>query len=89
MLTLEQAVRKSTGQVADKLGLKSRGYVKPGQYADLVLFDLATVADRTTWLSPQEYPEGIAYVLVNGHVVVDRGEWVGGRHRRIIRRGEE
>ncbi|MBY6276629.1 N-acyl-D-amino-acid deacylase family protein [Symbiobacterium thermophilum] len=89
VLTLEQAVRKSTGQVADELGLKSRGYVKPGQYADLVLFDPATVADRTTWLSPQEYPEGIAYVLVNGHVVVDRGEWVGGRHGRIIRRGEE
>lgn len=89
LLTLEQAVRKATGQVADELGLKSRGYVKPGQYADLVVFDPETIADRTTWLSPQEYPEGIAYVLVNGHVVVDGGEWVGGRYGRILRRGED
>lgn len=89
LLTLEQAVRKSTGQVADELGLKSRGYLKPGQYADIVVFDPETIADRTTWLSPQEYPEGIHYVLVNGHVVVDGGEWIGGRHGRIIRRGED
>lgn len=88
LLTLEQAVRKATGQVADELGLKSRGYLKAGQYADIVVFNPETIADRTTWLSPQEYPEGIAYVLVNGHVVVDEGEWKGGRHGRPIRRGE-
>jgi len=89
LLTLEQAVRKSTGQVADELGLRTRGYLKPGQYADIVIFDPETIADRTTWLSPQEYPEGIAYVLVNGHVVVEQGEWRGGRYGRIIRRGED
>ncbi len=89
VLTLEQAVRKSTGQVADELGLTSRGYLKPGQYADIVVFDPDAIADRTTWLSPQEYPEGVHYVLVNGHVVVEEGEWIGGRHGRIIRRGEE
>lgn len=88
VLTLEAAVRKATGQVADELGLQSRGYLKPGQYADIVLFNADTIADRTTWLSPQEYPEGIAYVLVNGQVAVEQGQWVEGRHGRLIRRGE-
>lgn len=88
VLTLEEAIRKSTGQVADWLGLKSRGYVKPGQYADIVLFDAKTVADRTTWLDPQQYPEGIQYVLVNGKLGVDQGRWVEGRPGRVVRRGE-
>lgn len=88
VLTVEEAIRKSTGQVADWLGLKSRGYVKPGQYADIVLFDAKTVADRTTWLDPQQYPEGIQYVLVNGKLGVDQGRWVEGRPGRVVRRGE-
>lgn len=88
LLTLEQAVRKATGQVADEFGLTDRGYLKAGQFADVVVFDPETIADRTTWLSPQEYPEGIAYVLVNGHVVVEQGEWKGGRYGRLLRRGE-
>jgi len=88
LLTLEQAVRKATGQVADEFGLTDRGYVKAGQFADLVVFDPESIADRTTWLSPQEYPEGISYVLVNGSIVVEQGEWKGGRHGRLLRRGE-
>ncbi|MFZ5817078.1 MAG: N-acyl-D-amino-acid deacylase family protein [Bacillota bacterium] len=89
LLSLEQAIRKSTGQVADYLGLKSRGYLKPGQFADIVVFNSETIADRTTWLTPQEYPAGIAYVLVNGGLAVEKGEFVA-RERlgRTIRRGE-
>ncbi|MFZ5825960.1 MAG: N-acyl-D-amino-acid deacylase family protein [Bacillota bacterium] len=88
ILTLEQAIRKSTGQVADSMAIKNRGYLKPGQYADIVVFNADTIADKTTWLSPQEYPEGIRYVLVNGSVAVNQGKWIEGRRGRIIRPGQ-
>lgn len=88
IMTLEQAIRKSTGQVADYLGLKSRGYLKAGQYADIVVFNANTIADGTTWLTPQEYPEGIEYVLVNGELAVEQGTWIEGRRGRIVRLGE-
>jgi len=89
-LTLEEAIRKATGQVADYLGIKSRGYLKVGQYADIVLFDPHTIADRTTWLEPQEYPAGIRYVLVNGEIAVENGAWVPDRspNGRIVKPGE-
>ncbi len=88
VLSLEEAIRKSTGQVADYLGIKSRGYLKAGQYADIVIFDAATIADKTTWLEPQEYPEGIRYVFVNGEMAVEQGTWLEGRRGRIVKPGE-
>lgn len=88
LLSLETMIRKMSGLVADNLGLKDRGYLTPGYYADIVIFDPATVADRTTWLKPQEYPEGIRHVLINGQVAVEDGRWVEGRFGRVLRRGE-
>lgn len=87
ILPLEAMVRKMTGAVADNLGIGDRGYLKAGQFADIVVFDPKTVADRTTWLSPQEYPEGIRYVLVNGMFAVKNGQRVEGRPGRVLRHG--
>ncbi|BDG61498.1 N-acyl-D-amino-acid deacylase family protein [Caldinitratiruptor microaerophilus] len=88
LLPLPAAVRKMTGETADRLGLTGRGYVREGAYADIVVFDPETVADRATWWDPQQYPEGILYVLVNGQVAVERGERVPGiRAGRVLRHG--
>jgi N-acyl-D-amino-acid deacylase len=71
-LTLENAVRKMTSLPAIKLGLKDRGLIKEGMYADITIFNPETVIDKATYAEPHKYPEGIEYVLVNGKVVIER-----------------
>ncbi|MFL6336833.1 MAG: amidohydrolase family protein [Pyrinomonadaceae bacterium] len=73
LLTLEQAVRKMTGQPAARVGLKDRGVLRAGAYADITVFDPARVRDLATFDQPNQYPEGIEYVVVNGQVEVDAG----------------
>ncbi|HEV3122673.1 MAG TPA: D-aminoacylase, partial [Isosphaeraceae bacterium] len=77
LLTLEDAVRKMTSLNAAKLGLSDRGLVKPGQFADITVFDPEHVIDRATYLDPFQYGEGIAYVVVNGKIALERGEPTG------------
>ncbi len=77
VLSLEQAVRKMTYLTAERFGLTGRGVLREGAWADLVLFDALTVADRATFTEPHQYPVGIPYVLVNGVVVIDQGEHTG------------
>lgn len=86
-LTLEAAVQKATGAVADGLGLKGRGYLKAGYFADIVIFDPKTIDDKTTWLAPQVYPTGISSVLVNGKLAVAEGKHQPGRPGVVIRKG--
>ena len=66
VLSLEQAVRKMTGQPAAKLGLKDRGLIKEGYKADLVILNQETVSDRATYENPHQFPAGISHVMVNG-----------------------
>jgi N-acyl-D-amino-acid deacylase len=77
LLTLEAAVRKCTSFPAQKLGIRDRGLLREGMRADVVVFDPRTIADRATEAQPYRYPEGIAYVLVNGEVTVEHGEHTG------------
>ena len=71
-LTMEQAIYKITKKPAATLGIKKRGELRPGNYADLVLFDPATIRDKGTFVNPAQYPEGIRDVFVNGvHLVKD------------------
>ncbi|MGE0816606.1 MAG: amidohydrolase family protein [Vicinamibacterales bacterium] len=86
VLTLEEAVRKMTSLPASSLKLADRGTVAPGQWADLVIFDPATVADTATFEQPFAYPVGIDTVIVNGQVVLDEGTHTGTRPGRVLRR---
>jgi N-acyl-D-aspartate/D-glutamate deacylase len=86
LLRLEDAVRKMTSLNATKLGLTDRGLVRPGFFADLTLFDPTTVIDRSTYTEPFHYNNGLEYVIVNGQVVLDRGEHTGARPGRVLRR---
>ncbi len=73
-MTLEEAVRRMTSLSADRFGLKDRGLLREGYSADITVFDPDTVWDNASYLEPESPPSGIEYVLVNGHVVVERGE---------------
>jgi N-acyl-D-aspartate/D-glutamate deacylase len=86
LLRLEDAVRKMTSLNAAKLGLPDRGLLRPGNWADLTLFDPERVIDRATYADPFRYSEGIEYVIVNGQVVLDQGKHTGARPGRALRR---
>ena len=73
LLTLEQAVHKMTGRPAARVGLKDRGVLRAGAFADITVFDPASVRDRATFEQPNQYPEGVEYVVVNGQLEVDGG----------------
>jgi N-acyl-D-amino-acid deacylase len=73
LFSVEEAVRKMTSLPAERFGLRGRGRIAEGQAADIVVFDAATVADRTSYREPTAAPAGIAYVLVNGQVAVEQG----------------
>jgi dihydroorotase/N-acyl-D-amino-acid deacylase len=85
LITLEEAIHKMTMMPAMRLGLLRRGRIKVGGYADLVLFDPATVADKATFEQPHQYPEGIPYVMVNGQWAVEKGEFLSTRSGRVLR----
>ena len=85
LLRLEDAVRKMTSQNAAKLGLNDRGLLRPGNYADIAIFDADRVIDRSTYEQPFQYSEGIEYVIVNGELVLDRGKHTGARPGIAIR----
>ncbi len=89
VLGLTDAVRKMTFQAARKLGLRDRGLVYPGFKADLVVFDMHEIADQASYKEPHRFPKGIKYVIVNGRIVVENGEYNGEKPGRVLRRGRE
>jgi N-acyl-D-aspartate/D-glutamate deacylase len=84
LFSLEEAIRKMTSLPAKRVGLTDRGTIAPGMKADLVLFDPATVIDRSTFEKPRELAQGIAWVAVNGEVVWDNGKATGARPGRVL-----
>ena len=74
-LSLEEAIFKMTKKPAELLGLKKRGILKEGNFADIVVFDPDTIVDKGTFVDPVQYPEGIDYVIINGNLVIDNGEY--------------
>jgi N-acyl-D-aspartate/D-glutamate deacylase len=86
LIPLEDAIRKMTSLNAAKIGIRDRGLLTSGYFADLTLFDPERVVDRATYTDPFQYNEGIEYVIVNGVVVLEKGRHTGARPGRAIRR---
>jgi N-acyl-D-aspartate/D-glutamate deacylase len=86
VLTLEDAVRKMTSLNAAKLGIGDRGLLRAGCFADITIFDADKIIDRATYTEPFQYNEGIAYVLVNGQVVLKGDKHTGARPGKVLKR---
>ncbi len=87
VVSLEVAVAKLTSVPAGRLGVRGRGVLREGAFADLVVFDPETVADDATYVEPARYPSGIDHVVVNGRVAIRDGAETGERPGRLLRRG--
>jgi N-acyl-D-amino-acid deacylase len=85
LLRMEEAVRKMTSLNAAKLGIRDRGLLRAGLFADITIFDPDRVIDHSTYEDPFHYNTGIEYVLVNGQLVLDRGNHTGARPGRALR----
>ncbi|MEJ0081916.1 MAG: D-aminoacylase [Puia sp.] len=85
MLSLQQAIQQLSKLPATNLKLQKRGELKPGNYADIVIFDSQKVQDHATYEKPQQYATGISDVLVNGTQVIKNGEHTGAKPGRFIK----
>ena len=89
VLALEDAIRKMTSLPAQTLRLIDRGVLRLGAYADITIFDPQRVIDKATWENPHQYSEGIAYVIVNGNVVISEGKHTGALSGYVLRRRDK
>lgn len=85
VISLEQAIRSASGLPADILELPERGYLKPGFYADIVVFDPKTFRDRATFDNPHQYATGVVYLFVNGRAAIDQSRFTGTLAGRVLR----
>ena len=86
LVRLEDAIRRMTSFPANRLGLRDRGIVAEGYSADLVLFNPDGIIDKATYENPRQFAEGIDYVIVNGQVLLERGELRRIRPGKVLRR---
>jgi N-acyl-D-amino-acid deacylase len=86
VLTLEDALRRMTSFPAQRLGLRDRGLLREGMWADVVIFDPESVIDKATYLEPHRFPEGILHVLVNGRIVVENETQTSELPGKVLRR---
>ena len=85
-ITMEEAINKMTGYTAQRFNFSKRGLIKEGFFADLVIFDENTVKDKATYIEPFNKPVGIDYVIVNGCITIENGEFTGKVNGRVLRR---
>lgn len=83
--SLEEMIKKMTSMPADKLGIKFRGKIKKGYFADIVIFDFDKIQDKATFTEPHQYPDGIPYVIVNGEMVIANSAHTGAMPGKVIR----
>lgn len=86
MITWEEAINKITGRPAEKFGIKKRGFVKIGNYADIVIFNPEIISDMATINKPYQYPIGIDCVLVNGNIALEDGVLSEERFGRALKK---
>jgi N-acyl-D-aspartate/D-glutamate deacylase len=84
LISLEEAVRKMTSANAAKVRIYDRGLLRPGQWADVTIFNPETIIDHATFEKPHQYATGVEYVIVNGKVVLERGRHTGARPGAIL-----
>ena len=84
VITLPEAIRKLSGWPATRMHIASRGFIKEGCWADVVIFDYDKIQDNSTYEHPFVYPSGIDYVLVNGQVAIDHGKHTGVKSGMVI-----
>jgi N-acyl-D-amino-acid deacylase len=84
-LTTEEAVRRLTSLPADNLSLKDRGRLRPGAFADLVVFDPNTIQDHATFAKSHQLSTGVSYVIVNGKLALKDGKATGAATGRVVR----
>ncbi len=85
LIPLEDAIRRFTSRPASRMGIHDRGLIRPGLKADITIFDIARVRDRSTFADPTHYSEGIQHVLVNGEAVVSNGAITEARPGQVVR----
>ena len=84
-LSLAEAIRKLTSLPAHNLGLRDRGMLKVGNYADVVVFDPTTIQDHATFEKPQQFATGVSEVVANGQLALERGEATTTRPGQVVR----
>jgi N-acyl-D-amino-acid deacylase len=85
-ISLETAIHKMAAKPAKRFGIKKRGVLKEGNFADIVVFDPANVRTKSTVQQPRAYPEGIQLVVVNGAIAIKNGEHSGSKTGKVLRR---
>jgi len=85
VISLEFAIRKMTSLAAQRVGINDRGLLRPGMYADITVFDPATIIDRATFEQPSQLATGVTYVFVNGVPVIDNGQVTAALPGRALR----
>jgi N-acyl-D-amino-acid deacylase len=84
VLSMSDAIHRLSGLPATNLGLDRRGFLKEGMFADVVVFDPATITDHATFEKPHQYATGVKHVLVNGVQVIKDGEHTGAKPGRAL-----
>ncbi|MGE0128666.1 MAG: prolyl oligopeptidase family serine peptidase [Blastocatellales bacterium] len=88
VITMPRMIQASSLQVAKTFKLKDRGKLSPGYFADVIIFDEKTIADRSTYEKPEIVAEGVKYVIVNGKVAIDGGKYAGSLAGRALRKAD-
>ena len=86
LMPLQEGIRKSSSLSAAMMGIRERGTIAPGLFADIVVFDAATFRDRSTYEQPTLLAQGMRFVLVNGVLAVDNGAYTGATPGRVLKR---
>ena len=88
-LTLEDAIRKMTSKPAEVFGFDHRGLLKPGHFADIVIFNPVSILDKGTFVDPIQFPEGIEHVFINGELVLTAGQVGHARAGKVLRKSRK